>query len=489
MYRQNLFQRVIGVTLVIILIGCSSPATKPKLLIDTLIPSTATSVQSSLTPTLITLTQTSLPPSMTIQDGNSLPRTRLQAKPSRKLVDNRIGGTAETQHIGPWVWNAGAKWMRVIVDPYGRWQYTNWDKDEYAIDPQEEKAIDDLVNNGVKVMIVLDVWHPENKVVYYKTDKHIKAYLNWVKFLVHHFQGRIEYYEILNEPDLSFEQPSGMPVDAYVNLVKRTIPIIQEEDPKAKIVVGAVPDTRFDGARDWIWGLLKSDVMPLVDGLSWHGMYGAAPSNDPRGVRDVGAPQMANYWENYPSFVKEIKSTAKANGFDGEFLVEEMLWRTPDTPHESEPYGFTDVSGAKYYARAIIIHLGLDVAAGLAIVREDDRPRSNSVIRNLCSIMAGAQPIELPIMIESDTSNIKYYWFSQTNGDFLVVLWKDDTAVDVDPGIASTITVPGFSNWRAMGLDVLNGFEQELIVSNANGNLIIRDFLIKDYPIIIHLSK
>jgi hypothetical protein len=114
-----------------------------------------------------------------------------------------------------------------------------------------------------------------------------------------------------------------MPVDAYVNLIKRTVPVIREEDdPEAKIVVGAVPDTRFDHVRDWMWDLLNSEAMPLVDGFSWHGMYGAAPSDDPRGLRGPNTPQMANYWENYPSLVQEIMSVAVSNGFEGEYLVQ-----------------------------------------------------------------------------------------------------------------------------------------------------------------------
>src|SRR6266480_3257215 len=233
---------------------------------------------------------------------------------------------------------------------------------------REGRAIDDLVSNGVRIMLVLDVWYPESRTVYYKTEEDIQLYLSWVRFMVRHFKGRIQYYEILNEPDLSFEAPSGMPVDAYVNLVKRTVPVIREEDPQAKIVVGAVPDTRFDHVREWMWGVLNSDVMRLVDGFSWHGMYGAAPSDDPRGVRQPETPQMDDYWEHYPPLVHEIMRVAASNGFEGEYLVEEMLWRTPSEPHESEPYGFTDVSGAKYYGRAIIIHLGLNVATGLAVV-------------------------------------------------------------------------------------------------------------------------
>ncbi len=194
--------------------------------------------------------------SLSLQGGEDFGMiTGLQNRPSSELADNRIGGVAETKDIGDWVWNTGLKWIRVIVDSYGQWQHVDWERDEYTIDPDEEKVIDDLVNHDVRIMLVLDVWHPEYKIVYYKTEENIATYLTWVRFMVRHFKGRIEYYEILNEPDLNFEAPSGMPVDAYVNLVNRTVPVIRQEDPNAKIVVGAIPDTRFDGSRDWMWGL------------------------------------------------------------------------------------------------------------------------------------------------------------------------------------------------------------------------------------------
>jgi hypothetical protein len=38
------------------------------------------------------------------------------------------------------------------------------------------------------------------------------------------------------------------------------------------------------------------------------------------------------------------------------------------------------------------------------------------------------------------------------------------------------------------GIDVFNGFEQELITENENGNLVIRNLLVKDYPIILRFS-
>jgi hypothetical protein len=463
---------------VIVLNGCTpSPTLTPA-------PPTVTAVSPTPRPKS---TSQSFP---SLQTGNDLPQTRLVTKSSVDLADNRIGFVSEARHIDQRAWNAGIKWMRLVPDPDGRWQHVDWEKNEYTVDPNEDRIVDALVANKIKIMLVLDVWHTENRSVYYKSDEDIATYLNWVRFMVRHFKGRIAYYEILNEPDLSFEKPSGMPVDAYVHLVKATAPIIREEDPDAKIVVGAVPNTLYDCCRAWLWGLLNSDVLPLVDGISWHAMYGATPSDDPRGEAGRRPDEIANYWENYPVFVEKIKTVAASNGFEGEFMTEEMTWRTAASPGDpSEPIEFTDTAAAKYFARAIIIHMGLDVAPGLAWPPDDVMPRSYSIIRALATVMAGVQPANLPVTIENDASNIKYYSFSHSNGDKLLAVWTDGPAVDDDPGVSATLTFPGSSAQSATGIDVLNDFEQELIIENENGNLIVRNLLVKDYPIILRFVE
>ena len=466
------------VAAMIVLNGCAPniiPTASPEIVATTPAPSTAP--------------PTSLPfPSL--QTENDLPQTLLVTKPSVDLTDNRIGFVAEAQHIDQRAWAAGIKWMRLVPDPDGRWQHADWEKNEYTVDPNEDRIVDALLANKIKIMLVLDVWHTENRSVYYKSDEDIALYLKWVRYMVNHFKGRIAYYEILNEPDMSFEKPSGMPIDAYVHLVKVTVPVIREEDPDAKIVVGAVPDPLMAGCREWMWELLNSDVMPLVDGVSWHGMYGVTPSDDPRGANNHRPELATDYWEIYPANVEEIKTVAASNGFKGEFMMEEMTWRTAASPgYFNEPTEFTDTAAAKYFARAIIIHLGLDVAPGLAWPPDDVMPISYSIIRALATVMAGVQqPANLPVTIESDATNIRYYGFSLSNGDKLFAVWTDGAAVDDDPGVSATITFPGSSAQSVIGIDVFNGFEQELITENENGNLIIRDLLVKDYPIILRFS-
>jgi hypothetical protein len=80
------------------------------------------------------------------------------------------------------------------------------------------------------------------------------------------------------------------------------------------------------------------------------------------------------------------------------------------------------------------------------------------------------------------------YSFSLPNGDQLVALWTDGVAVEEDPGVPATLTLPGFSAQKVVGIDVLNGFEQQIITSMEDGNVVIRNLLVKDYPIILRLT-
>ena len=81
------------------------------------------------------------------------------------------------------------------------------------------------------------------------------------------------------------------------------------------------------------------------------------------------------------------------------------------------------------------------------------------------------------------------YTFSLSNGDHLTALWTDGVAVDDDPGIPATLTIPGFTEHTVTGIDVLHDFQQQLITNEEDGNLVIRDLLVKDYPIILRLYE
>jgi hypothetical protein len=103
--------------------------------------------------------------------------------------------------------------------------------------------------------------------------------------------------------------------------------------------------------------------------------------------------------------------------------------------------------------------------------------------------MAGAGADRLAVEIESKVRRIMSYGFALPDGDTLFALWTNGAAVDIDPGVRATLTFPGLSASRVMGEDVLLGFEQELSIETGNGSLVIRDLLVKDYPIILRLIR
>ena len=114
-------------------------------------------------------------------------------------------------------------------------------------------------------------------------------------------------------------------------------------------------------------------------------------------------------------------------------------------------------------------------------------PTSFPTVRNLCTIIAGAQPESLPIEIGSEATNIRSYGFSLPSGDRLLALWTDGVAIDDDPGVEATVTLFGVSGHNVLAIDILNSFQQELVTSTEGGNLVINNLLVKDYPIILYL--
>ena len=192
----------------------------------------------------------------------------------------------------------------------------------------QDRAILSLADNGTTIIYVLEHWdeglhaeRPPN----YGNEEEVQLFLDYTRMIVSHFKGRIQYYEILNEPLFYVE------VEDYINLIHRVVPIIREADPQAKIMVGGATALREGYSRDDLFNVLQSDVMPLVDVIGFHPLYGESPQYD----------ETREYYYNYPSLVQEIKDVATAHGFRGEYVASEMHWNTPTAPSPYEPWEYT----------------------------------------------------------------------------------------------------------------------------------------------------
>ncbi len=234
----------------------------------------------------------------------------------------------------------------------------------------------------------------------------------------------------------------------------------------------------FKYSQDYLNDMVSSEeIMQLVDVINWHPFYGESPAYE----------DSEDYYYQYPSMVQAIKDTAYANGFRGEYFADEVNWAVEGS---SSPHGrfYTEIQSAKYYARGIVTHLGLDVTISL----NGPAPyyvTNYAVTRNLCTLMEGTSPDSVSVEIQSEADSIRSYSFSLPGGDKLIALWSDVVAVDDDPGVPATLILPGLSDQRMTGIDVLNGFQQEMITEVDGSDLIIRNFMVKDYPIIISIAS
>jgi hypothetical protein len=434
-----------------------------------------------------------------LQEGNELPRNQLQPLESGELEDNRIGimfcdlwhpqweafpdGVLDASHI----LSEGVKRARFAINHLD-YQSVQWGPFESSIDPSHDEFITSLADNGITLTFVLTFWDMEYHtagidtvtIPRFKTEDEIQRYLDYVRFIVRHFKDRVEYYEIWNEPN-NEGMPQSIEVEDYINLVKRTVPVIREEYPEAKIVVGGVAYLRQQDAYNYLLAIISSDeIMPLVDVISWHAMYGTSPEHEFH--RD--------YYYEYPSIVQEIKDVASTHGFNGEYVADELSWMTLKCPVTNPlQVTYSETKSAKYYARGILMNLGMDVAVSQFYHVPGEHPlQIVQTIRNLCTVMAGAEPASLPVEIESAADNIESYAFSLPNGDKLLALWVDGTATDGNPSIEATLTLPDFSAQKVVAIDVLNSFEQEMVTEVDDGDLVISNLLVKDYPIILRFT-
>ena len=142
----------------------------------------------------------------------------------------------------------------------------------------------------------------------------------------------------------------------------------------------------------------------------------------------------------------------------------------------------------KYYARGVLMHLGMDITAGVDV---DARYQMvYSTVRNLSTVMAGHKVASQEVIIESEADNILSYGFETSSGDRLFTLWTNDAAVEYDPGVNATLTFTFEEGTpkSVTGIDAIYGYAQPLEFEVDRSSVIIHDLWVKDYPIILKFS-
>ena len=223
--------------------------------------------------------------------------------------------------------------------------------------------------------------------------------------------------------------------------------------------------------REYLFAILDSDVMPLVDAISWHPFYNNRADE--------------TYYQTYPDLVGQIRARAEAHGFQGEYIAEEMGWAIEGYPSTEGQLLTTAARSMVYQLRTIVTHRALDV---VPIIGPPGREQSLPIARTN-ALLAGATPTPIGVRVTASAAHLRQYAFSLPNGDRLVALWTDWLPVDEDPGVPATVTLEGLAGSTAEAIDVMAGTAQQLVTTDVNGGLVIGDLLVKDYPTFIRVSS
>lgn len=429
------------------------------------------------------------------QTGNYRPVAGIVLKHSIRLADNLVGEQQATGSPGGVLGGRyqnelGLKWVRLGGGGLD-WQSVEPEPGLYVTDPEVDALFKRWGGERIKIIVPLSATdgseYPPDA-TRFADPREIERYTGYVRFMVRHFKGRIAYFEIWNEPNAEYGPGGQIPVARYSNLVKQVVPAIRAVDPNAKIVVGAVCNAppgmeygfpgygrygRYVLDVAYLKALITSGIAPLVDGISWHPMYGAR-ADDP-------------YYRTYPELATELQGLARAEGFRGRFFAEEMKWVTAYDGEDTWQQPVSRLIATKYLLRTIVTHRGLDFVTIIAI------PQTSVLnwplgIRGINNLLAGVTPATVPVRISAKAKWLRSYGFRRPNGARTLALWTDGLPRNNNPGTPATITLPGQAGHTATALDPLRAKQQKLVTTKKNGNLVIRGLLVRDYPIFIRLK-
>jgi hypothetical protein len=177
------------------------------------------------------------------------------------------------------IFDAGINFIRI-----GQYEnssdYTSWDwverkRGEYSIPAEVDDQVNSLVENGMHIEIQLlygnamytspvgsrprssmpepGAFHNPDRSLYSvfwppKTPEQIEAFSKYVSWIVKHFRGRVQYYEVWNEPNIDYWNPVPSPED-YGRLFKAVAPVIRAADANAKVIFGGLAGADLNFAR------------------------------------------------------------------------------------------------------------------------------------------------------------------------------------------------------------------------------------------------
>jgi hypothetical protein len=174
------------------------------------------------------------------------------------------------------------------------------------------------------------------------TPEGVAAYVRYVRFVVKHFRGRVDQFEIWNEWNIGGggtpEQRSarsGSP-EQYATLLHAAYTAIKTENPKATVIGGAFAGFNYS----WIDAFAKAGGFESLDGFSIH-PYVFSQGKPPRGTPEAAMNHLDDLRARLDTLAKGRKVPV---------YVTEIGW-----PVNPAVLGVSEETAAEYHRRFITL--------------------------------------------------------------------------------------------------------------------------------------
>ena len=346
------------------------------------------------------------------------------------------------------------------------------------------------------------------------------AWLRYCAETARRYAGKVEYYEIWNEPDFLWTVANDP--KSYTDFCIATARVVREADPQAKIIVGAVASID----PTYLNACLEYGVGQNADALSYH-----AYTYDERTFAELN-----RYYASLcrargcPLHIIHGESGSQSrNGGNGAFKGFATN-PTKQAKHLLRQMLTDRMSGAFFssYFTATDMHENLQAKAGKAITQHGyfgvlqsafdpngiacapfvPKP-SFYALQRLCAFLPdNAVPIDLPYRISSakDQNNrpllavqrlfcrrIGSYWrdprrdrlttAAYSIGDATTLIWWQSTDLLNDRTFSSTVDIGIYEQRPPLLVDLLSGEVSDISYESKDGHILIRDLPVRDYPL------
>ena len=227
-----------------------------------------------------------------------------------------------------------------------------------------------------------------------------------------------------------------------------------------------------------------------IDAISWH------PGAEPNAA--------------YFSAAREFQKKCRDLGFKGDFFADEIYAGSMYPPgSKSYPMLTSEIQMAKYLARSLVGHSGLGMEAapchphftgrvhpqalcqatwGVQTLNPCRPTMTYYMWRNVATIMDDFYPAEFPVKF-SDEKGLLFFRFERGNNERMVAVWIDGPHQDAVAQIKAEVGFAGLRARQAHVLDIMNGTEQGLDFAASDSETVVKDLLIKDYPVLIRMNQ